>query len=126
AKRPGFRICRISAAASGSGLKSRKLRASRGGPDMTSIASRHGAAWLAALLLAGLIAAGGAAAEVVHTTAYRAHPVAGTTPTAVWRYMNAHPIIDPDDGPAYANLTHDHRLTMKTATVGGTCRVTSL
>ena len=24
--------------------------------------------------------------------------------------MNAHPIIDPDDGPAYANLTHDHDL----------------
>ena len=23
--------------------------------------------------------------------------------------MNAHPIIDPDDGPAYANLTHDHK-----------------
>src|SRR6185295_18223369 len=40
--------------------------------------------------------------------------------------MIAHPIIDPDDGPAYANITHDHALTFKTVTVGGTCQVTNL
>ncbi len=40
--------------------------------------------------------------------------------------MNAHPIIDPDDGPAYANLTHDHDVAMKTAAEGGICRVSDL
>ena len=39
--------------------------------------------------------ADGAAAELVHTTEYRTHAVRGTTPQAVWQYMNAHPIIDP-------------------------------
>ena len=72
--------------------------------------------WLAAWL-AGVLAldGGSASAELVHTTEYRTHPVHGTTPRAVWQYMNAHPIIDPDDGPAYANLTHDHDVAMKTA-----------
>lgn len=65
-------------------------------------------------------------AGLVHTTQYREHRVRGTTPPEVWRYMNAHPIIDPDDGPAYANLTHDHDLKFKVATSGGACRVTSL
>ena len=40
--------------------------------------------------------------------------------------MNAHPIIDPDDGPAYANLTHDHMLSLSTASEGGICRVSAL
>ena len=40
--------------------------------------------------------------------------------------MNAHPIIDPDDGPAYANLTHDHDVAMKTAMEGGACQVSEL
>jgi predicted secreted Zn-dependent protease len=40
--------------------------------------------------------------------------------------MNAHPIIDPDDGPAYANLTHDHELSVTTASQGGVCRVGAL
>ena len=84
--------------------------------------------WVAAILLAGVLAIDGrgAAAELVHTTDYRTHPVHGTTPRALWQYMNAHPIIDPDDGPAYANLTHDHDVAMKTATAGGLCRVSDL
>lgn len=68
----------------------------------------------------------GAAAELIHTTQYRTHAVRGTTPQAVLRYMNAHPIIDPDDGPAYANLTHDHHLSMATFAAGGVCRVKNL
>lgn len=82
------------------------------------------ALWLAAL--AAIVVAGDAAAELVHTTEYRTHAVRGTTPQAIWRHMNAHPIIDPDDGPAYANLTHDHQLSMKTAGAGGVCRVSAL
>ena len=73
------------------------------------------------LVALGLIAVGvaPAAAELKHTTVYREHRVLGTTARALWQYMIAHPIIDPDDGPAYANITHDHTLTFKTATVAG-------
>src|SRR6476659_9304691 len=80
------------------------------------------------LVALGLIAVGvaPAAAELKHTTVYREHRVLGTTARALWQYMIAHPIIDPDDGPAYANITHDHTLTFKTATVTGTCQVTNL
>ncbi len=77
----------------------------------------------ALLLTAGIAPA---FAGMVYSTEYREHRVHGTTPRAIWQYMNAHPIIDPDDGPAYANLTHDHDLTVKVATQGGTCRVTDL
>jgi len=34
--------------------------------------------------------------------------------------------MDPDDGPALANLTHDHKLTFRTEAVGGICKVTDL
>lgn len=67
-----------------------------------------------------------ARADLVHSTQYRNHTVRGTTPPEVWRYMNAHPIMDPDDGPAYANLTHDHDLSLQTGTRNGRCEVTSL
>jgi predicted secreted Zn-dependent protease len=73
-----------------------------------------------------VLAAGPAPAELVHGTEYREHRVSGATPREIWQYMNAHPIIDPDDGPAYANLTHEHDLNLTTATAGGTCRVTGL
>ncbi|MCP4385453.1 MAG: DUF922 domain-containing Zn-dependent protease [Hyphomicrobiales bacterium] len=82
-----------------------------------------------AALIVGAVLVGqpnSAAADLVHSTQYRDHRVRGTTPAEVWRYMNAHPIIDPDDGPAYANLTHDHDLKLKVATRGGACRVTDL
>lgn len=82
------------------------------------------ALWLA--VPAAFSCAGNAAAELVHTTEYRTHAVRGTTPHAVLLYMNAHPIIDPDDGPAYANLTHDHALSLSTAREGGVCRVSRL
>ncbi|WP_421726770.1 DUF922 domain-containing protein [Bauldia sp.] len=69
---------------------------------------------------------GVAVGDLVHSTKYRDHLVRGTTPAEVWRYMNAHPIIDPDDGPAYANITHDHDLTFTVGTRGGQCRVSDL
>lgn len=65
-------------------------------------------------------------AGLVYSTQYRDHAVRGTTPPEIWRYMNAHPIMDPDDGPAYANLTHDHDLSLQVATRNGACRVTDL
>jgi predicted secreted Zn-dependent protease len=81
------------------------------------------ALWIAVMLA---FSARDAVAELVHSTEYRSHPVRGSTPRTVIAYMNAHPIIDPDDGPAWANLTHDHDLTIRTAANGGTCRVTDL
>ena len=70
------------------------------------------------LMALGLFALGAApaAAELKHTTVYKEHRVVGTTARALWQDMIAHPIIDPDDGPAYSNITHDHALTFKTAT----------
>jgi predicted secreted Zn-dependent protease len=67
-----------------------------------------------------------ARAELKYATTYRDYLVHGTTPQMVWQYMAAHPIMDPDDGPALANITHDHKLAVSTATIGGTCKVTSL
>ena len=88
--------------------------------------SRRLLAGLFPALLAGCLATSPASAGLVYSTQYRTHPVRGTTPPEVWRYMNAHPIMDPDDGAAYANLTHDHDLDLKVATRNGACRVTSL
>ncbi len=82
------------------------------------------ALWLAAAMAA--LAVANAVAELVHTTEYRTHAVRGTTPKAIFGYMNAHPIIDPDDGPAYANLTHDHVLSLDIASEDGICRVSAL
>ncbi len=90
--------------------------------------SRYGS-WFVVLALAfaalSLFAAS-ATAELKQTSAYRDHPVKGTSVPAVWQYMLAHPIIDPDDGPAFANITHDHTLTFRTSTSGGACKVADL
>jgi predicted secreted Zn-dependent protease len=82
---------------------------------------------LTATLMAafGMLAAP-ASAELRQASVYKQNPVKGTTAAAVWQYMLAHPIIDPDDGPAFANITHDHKLTFKTKTEGGACKVTDL
>ena len=41
--------------------------------------------------------------------------------------MAIHPIVDPDDGNALANLTHNHTLAVSTApAANGQCRVSSL
>jgi predicted secreted Zn-dependent protease len=79
-----------------------------------------------AFLLLALSAASPTQAEVRYTTVYRDHIVHGATPAALYQDMVAHPIMDPDDGPAFANITHDHTLSVKTAAVGGACRVTDL
>src|SRR5690606_24829739 len=84
----------------------------------------------AALAIAGILilspAVSAAAADLTHTTAYRTHRVAGTTPAELYRAMKADPIIDPDDGPALANLTHDHDLVVKLGPQGSACRVADL
>jgi len=67
-----------------------------------------------------------AAAELRYTTVYKDHVVHGSTPGELYQDMIAHPIMDPDDGPAFANITHDHTLTVKTAADGSACRVTDL
>ena len=85
------------------------------------ISSRIGAAVLAALLASAAPAEG----ELHHTTEYRANPIKGTTPAGLWRSMAARPIID-EDGPALANITHDHKLAVKTKNSGKGCRVDSL
>lgn len=79
-----------------------------------------------ALIALTSIGASRAAADLQHTTTYRDHRVRGTTARELWQYMIAHPIIDPDDGPAYANITHDHSLTFQTAMDGGACKVRDL
>src|SRR5581483_2377937 len=66
------------------------------------------------------------AASLKHTTVYRDHRILGTTPRDIWSYIIEHPINDPDDGPAIANITHDHQLTFKTGTVDGVCKVSDL
>ncbi len=73
-----------------------------------------------------LVAVRPAAGELRYTTVYRDHIVHGTTPAALYQDMIGHPIMDPDDGPAFANITHDHTLSIKIATVGGACKVTDL
>ena len=72
------------------------------------------------------VLAGPAAAELRYTTVYKDHVVHGSTPGALYQDMIAHPIMDPDDGPAFANITHDHALQVKTDTVGAACKVTDL
>jgi predicted secreted Zn-dependent protease len=79
----------------------------------------------AALLAALLAAAAPARGELRHTTEYRVNPIKGATPAELWRSMAARPIID-EDGPALANITHDHRLAVKTTNSGKACRVESL
>jgi hypothetical protein len=68
------------------------------------------------VLLLLFAAASTASAELRYATVYRDHIVHGTTPATLYQDMIGHPIMDPDDGPAFANITHDHTLSVKTAT----------
>lgn len=84
------------------------------------------AARVAALLVLSIpLSAAPAFGELRHSTAYRHNPIRGTTPAELWRYMAAHPIID-EDGPALANITHEHTLSVKTTKSGGACRAASI
>ncbi len=69
---------------------------------------------------------GQAEAGVSYTTVYKDHLVYGATPRALWQYMTSHPINDPDDGPALANITHQHKLTITTRSSGGACAVSDI
>jgi len=64
-------------------------------------------------------------AELRYTTSYRENPIRGATPAQLWRNMGRHPIID-GDGPALANITHDHKLMVRTEKAAGVCRVSGL
>ena len=86
------------------------------------ILGRAGATLLALALSVSCAAAGG----VSSSTTYKVNPVKGTTAADLWRYMLAYPIIDPDDGPAFANITHEHRMSVRTQSAGGLCRVTDV
>lgn len=66
-----------------------------------------------------------ASAELRYKTTYRENPIRGTMPEELWRYMDSHPIID-EDGPALANITHDHGLSVKTERSAGVCRVSTV
>jgi predicted secreted Zn-dependent protease len=82
---------------------------------------------LAAILFALVVVsgAGPACAELRYKTTYRDNPIRGTTPQQLWRYMAGHPIID-EDGPALANITHDHKLSVETERSDGACRVSKV
>jgi predicted secreted Zn-dependent protease len=90
----------------------------------TQLSPVAGVRMAAVFLCAGavLFDAGPAFSELNHTTSYRRNPVHGTTPEQLWGYMAGHPIID-EDGPALANITHDHTLSVQTARAAGVCRV---
>ena len=77
-----------------------------------------------AVLFAG--GAGPAEAGLRYTTVFKSHPVYGTTPRTIVQYMNSHPIPDPDDGAALANITHKHTLSVTTQASGGGCAVKDL
>jgi len=86
------------------------------------------ARWLSAIIavLFATAPGGPAVAGLSYTTVYKDHPVYGATPQAVMQYMNSHPINDPDDGPALANITHEHTVATTTAPSGSGCAVKNL
>ena len=99
------------------------MKMSRSSLERFAVSGRRLAAVLCALSLA--FGAWPASAELRYTTVYREKLVEGTTPEQLWRYMTEHPIID-EDGPALANITHDHKLSVKTERSDGVCRVSNL
>ncbi len=86
---------------------------------------RFAAIFCLLLAVIGALGPQTAFAELRYTTSYRENPIRGVTPAQLWRNMGRHPIID-EDGPALANITHDHKLTVKTEKTAGVCRVSGL
>ena len=82
-------------------------------------------ALVALLLGAMMLGIGPALGELRYTTKYSENPIRGTTPEQLWRFMAAHPIID-EDGPALANITHDHTLSVASEKSGRACRVANI
>lgn len=95
-------------------------------PSKRRIVPAASIAGLAVLLALALLDARPTLAELRYKTSYRENPIRGTTPQQLWQYMRAHPIIDEDDGPALANISHDHTLTVDTSRSNGTCRVSGV
>lgn len=81
---------------------------------------------LALTLSVALLSLGALAAGLSSTLDYATYRVRGTTPAQLLRDMNRKPLIDPDSGPSYANLTHDHEVTIETSPTGGQCAVSRL
>ena len=84
------------------------------------------ARWLAVAAAVMFASSGAAAGGLSYTTVFKTHLVYGTTPQALWQYMVSHPIPDPDDGPALANILHDHKLAVTTTSSRGGCKVKQL
>jgi len=76
------------------------------------------------LVVVGL-GVGSAYAGLRYTTSYRQNEIRGTTPEQLRLFMASHPIID-EDGPALANITHEHKLSVATVRSDGVCRVSNL
>jgi len=95
-------------------------------PSNRRIAPAVSIAGLVALLALAVSDVRPAQADLHHKTSYRENPIGGTTPQQLWQYMRSHPIIDEDDGPAFANVSHDHRLTVKTNRSSGACHVSNV
>jgi predicted secreted Zn-dependent protease len=76
-------------------------------------------------MLAMALAPAASAAAVRSTLELRQNPIHGTTPAELLAYMRGHMIAD-EDGPAFANITHDHDLSISVRAAGGVCRVGAL
>jgi predicted secreted Zn-dependent protease len=83
------------------------------------------AAIVAALLLLVAVPAL-AAGSLHHDMTEGTNVVAGATAADIYRDMLRNPIIDPDSGRSFANLTHEHDLQLTTKQSGGQCRVQNL
>jgi predicted secreted Zn-dependent protease len=82
--------------------------------------------WAAAVAAVGLALAPTASLGAVRsTTEWRQNPIRGTVPAELVSYMRAHMIAD-EDGPAFANITHDHDLSVSVRPAGEICRVDAL
>jgi predicted secreted Zn-dependent protease len=67
-----------------------------------------------------------AAGALHHTLTEKTNFVSGTSAAEIYRDMLRHPIVDPDSGRSFANLTHEHELEFATEPTGLQCRVTRL
>ena len=95
-------------------------------PSKRLIAPTVSVAGLAAMLALDAIDVRPALAELRYKTSYRENPIRGTTPQQLWQYMRSHPIIDEDDGPALANISHDHSVAVDTKRSNGLCDVSNI
>jgi predicted secreted Zn-dependent protease len=67
-----------------------------------------------------------AAGALHHALIEKSNVVSGTSAAEIYRDMLRRPIIDPDSGRSFANLTHEHELEFATEQTGGRCRIARL